>query len=566
MNPTDKSRKTDRNRLKKAYTRDRRPSQRATASRAHARQLEITQAKERIISGIHTRRRQKCITFLSDPNTISVKFKLATDINQLPRHVTLDVNDADSVSKAMKIVKHRIGPPLWTISSARTMPGGDPQQQPPETVGPATSGTRSPCSGTPDADDLASVTQMSEVLRQERADRLKRARDSKPKTAPRRTRPVQRHLPKVTYRAPRSASAQSGAHLEPNLGPYAAAGMKQARENAARRPRARIRSPSPQPEQYEDQQCEYEDAVAPLKQSASLFEDTVDDLLNWSVFDGSVPPSVRSPRASSLAWGNGKQARSYHSRSSGAGHEEHTPLISAKVTETFGSHSMQQQMHIHLQNTVKRCNRLASARRHASFSITPETSGDFEITINAPGDADTLDGIYNCADDLRTSAKPYMHRGKETEALTINTCADLMLSCLFDLFRELIAHAEHNPNTPCCRIVKLTDHQLSLATTMFTNNVVEWTKLDHLQGRCTFSSDGILYSFGDPDSVRLTNQTLIKQFGNDPPLSNKTSHMVRLMGAPMDDDKTGRDNNAAPHDHDASSTNNVNPALLSHRA
>ena len=152
---------------------------------------------------------------------------------------------------------------------------------------------------------------MYEESKKERPNRLSHAKDSKPKTAPRsRARPVQQYLPKATYRQSRSASAQSGAHLEQNLGPYATAGMIKARAKAAKQPQASARSPSTisQPEQYEDQQCEYEDAVAPLKQSISLFEHTVDGLLD----------SVRSPRASLLAWGKGKQARSYHSRSPGA--------------------------------------------------------------------------------------------------------------------------------------------------------------------------------------------------------------------------------------------------------
>ena len=148
------------------------------------------------------------------------------------------------------------------------MAGGDPQQQHPETVGPPTAGTSSPCSGTPDAEDLASDARMYAESKKMRPSRLSHNKDSKPKTAPRSgARPVQQYLPKVTYRQSRSASAQSGAHLEQNLGPYATAVMIKARAKAAAQPWARARSPSTtsqpeQPEQYEGQQCEYEDAIA----------------------------------------------------------------------------------------------------------------------------------------------------------------------------------------------------------------------------------------------------------------------------------------------------------------
>ena len=143
-----------------------------------------------------------------------------------------------------------------------------------------------------------------------------------------------------------------------------------------------------------------------------MFENTIDGLPDPIA---SAPPSVHSPRASSLAWGKGKQARSYHSRSPGAAPKEIMPLISAKVRETLDNHSTQQQMFIHLQNAVRRCNRLRSATQHSNFNITPKTFGDFDIVINVSGDAEILDGIYNCTEDLRSTAKLHLHREKEED-------------------------------------------------------------------------------------------------------------------------------------------------------
>ena len=308
--------KSARKRLKKAYGRDHRPFHRATASKAHAHQLEIIQAKERIISGIHMRHRQKCFKFLSDPSTISVEVKLARDTNQLSNHVTLDVHDKSthSLSKTMKILTHQKVPAMWTISTGRIIAGGDPDQQPPKILRPATAGTSSHCSGATDADDLASIVQMSkDSYRQELVDRLKHARNSKPKpdsanapeTAPRRIKPIRKDLSKVTYRSRSASASRSGTHLERDLGPYAAAGMRKALEKAAQRHRDPPRSPSLQTKYYEDQQCEYEEAVAPLKRNISILEHTIDDLPDQSVCCRVDSPKCAQPTSLLISLGKG---------------------------------------------------------------------------------------------------------------------------------------------------------------------------------------------------------------------------------------------------------------------